>query len=289
MALSFVSASFIAAQPANAAPTIPLDLQGTWVLSDNAEDCADPDREFWIIGPASDLYINEKDDDMRSFFTGVYPEIPQLDDNWSLFQYDETSADLLRREGDTLITYITDDISASPTSADIPAILTQQKPSTFQLCKTHPVGLSLPFAELISFSKSNVIASCMSGGEVCAQSVFSFLDVAPDGELRSAEIARGMRIAILAGLGASIAEDGLDEDAYSVALGVLPTLPLVGFTLVKQLDYDGSGGVSLAEFSTDLLTTTPPVTSAADIGDIAEKIPFEALGQLPALFQMMMQ
>ncbi|MHC9236625.1 EF-hand domain-containing protein [Pseudooceanicola sp. 502str34] len=289
LALAIVASSPAIAQISKPKPQLPESLQGVWVLSENPDSCADPTNEFRVIGQTSDLLIKaQKEPEMRTFYTQVYSDVPEID-GWLQLSHPPDAREFIRLDAGKLISYYTSDDNATPSSAGAPSTFEGLDPLSYTGCDTAPMQLALPFAELITFHESSVLNDCLAGGETCIMSLFSFLDVAADGELRPAELARGMRIGLLSGLGERIATNGMDEQSYGMTLAVLPTLPLVGFSLAAQFDYDGSGGVSLQELMTDLGNIAPVLSSEADVTGLTDKIPFETLGQLPMLMKILMQ
>lgn len=282
MAVGVAQAQFV-----STTPEVPEAMRGTWASSQHCESGQD---DFWVIGASADLFlpVGEANETLPMFYLALLADLPVYEGQRYFVDYGDGALDLVRAEGDRLVVHALPEDSAAAT-LDLAAVEATIEPAVFHRCPSLPVGLGLQFSELVTFLQSDTLSLCRSGGEACLAASFSFVDVAPDGELRPAELSRGMRILLLMALGLTLSQDGYQEEPYAAALAAMPLLPAVGFTLVAQVDFDGSGGVSLAEIGTDRAGLMPTLSQEDDFQSLAEKIPAGSLERLGALLRMMTQ
>ena len=126
--------------------------------------------------------------------------------------------------------------------------------STYFECEGIRPFFELEFGELISLGYSNVYQACSAEGDslkfmatTCVAEVFRFLDIDGNSELHPAEITRGIRTILLYAV--SSAEYSQETSGYFLAS--VPFLPLIATSIIANMDYDGSGSLSLFEISQD--------------------------------------
>lgn len=132
--------------------------------------------------------------------------------------------------------------------ADLPG----DSPATaFRRCSAIPAALSALRGEGLSFlaALDGIEAAC-AGGEaaVCLDAAWGWADVARDGVLTAAEIARLARgVAYVLML-----SEGADAESIAAALGAGALGGVaIGWSLIASFDYDGSASLSKAELMQD--------------------------------------
>ena len=132
--------------------------------------------------------------------------------------------------------------------ADLPG----DSPATaFRRCPAIPAALSALHGEGLSFlaALDGIEAAC-AGGEaaVCLDAAWGWADVARDGVLTAAEIARLARgVAYVLML-----SEGADAESIAAALGAGALGGVaIGWSLIASFDYDGSASLSKAELMQD--------------------------------------
>ena len=112
------------------------------------------------------------------------------------------------------------------------------------------------YGELLTLlENTNIFNSCVSsdGRDACLKSLFSFLDVNNDKKLHAAEINRGLRAAsLISVLMSQNTNYEIDKNAsFAIYIATVPFLPLITQTFLYNIDYDGSGSLTLEEISQD--------------------------------------
>lgn len=272
------------AQFISIAPEVPEAMRGIWASSEACEAGAD---DFWVIGPSADLYLPSRvpEEVLPMYYVALLADLPTYDGDRYYVDYGDGTLDLVRTSDGELVVYtLPEDSSAAMLDPD--AVEATIEPSTYFRCDRLPVGLGLQFSEVVAFLQGDTLPLCRLGGEACLGASFAFMDVAADGELRPAELARGMRIILMITLGLTLSQDGYQEEPYAAALAAMPLLPALGFTLIAQVDYDGSGGVSLKEIGTDRAGLMPTLSQSGDFQYLASQIPSGSLERLAQLLRM---
>jgi hypothetical protein len=163
--------------------------------------------------------------------------------------------------------------------------------SSFTRCAAPPPALTALHGEGLAFAAAldGIEAACTAGSaaggqDACLSAVMAYADVARDGKLTVAEIARmtrGAAWAVLAGEGAT-----LEELAAGIGAAGLAGIGL-GHLLVASYDYDGDGRISAAELLQDrapAMGGTPPDPPA---GPPVAGAPLLPSGQMGALRQLL--
>lgn len=263
---------------------LPAEVQGIWT----AGSCTDDSSDFFVLGPSSMLGFPSDSNQPREFWALSLKDISSYQDGTIIFNLEDLELNLLTPEKDRIVVRSQNQITSSD-EVDKEALFSSSPGTRLEHCQRLPLRLGIPYAEISSFVLSDAFLKCQDGGEPCALSLFGFLDVDGNSELRSAEIARGLRIFTLFGLGNQIATSGYDENSFNAALAIMPTFPLVGYTLIAQFDYDGSGGLSMSEIGTDIGAAVPALKTGSDIGSLAKSLPLKDLGNLPLLLKSLVQ
>ena len=125
----------------------------------------------------------------------------------------------------------------------------------FKCDKKDPV-IESKYGELLTLLEStNILNSCVlsQGRDACLKSLFSFLDVNNDKKLHPAEINRGLRaVSLISVLMSQNTNDDMDKNAsFAIYIATVPFLPLITQTFLYNIDYDGSGSLTLEEISQD--------------------------------------
>lgn len=123
--------------------------------------------------------------------------------------------------------------------------------TAFRRCPSVPAALSVLHGEGLSFlgSLDAIEVACVAGTPAaCIDAVWSWADVARDGVLTAAEIARLARgIAYVVML-----SEGSDTETIAAALGAGALGGVaIGWSLIASFDYDGSASISQAEITQD--------------------------------------
>ena len=125
----------------------------------------------------------------------------------------------------------------------------------FKCDKKDPV-IESKYGELLTLlENANILNSCVlsEGRDACLRSLFSFLDVNNDKTLHAAEINRGLRtVSLISVLMSQNTNDDMDKNAsFAIYIATVPFLPLITQTILYNIDYDGSGSITLDEVSQD--------------------------------------
>lgn len=125
----------------------------------------------------------------------------------------------------------------------------------FKCDKKDPL-IESKYGELLTLLEDkNVLNSCVlsEGRDTCLKSLFSFLDVNNDKKLHAAEINRGLRAAsLISVLMSQNTNYEIDKNAsFAIYIATVPFLPLITQTFLYNIDYDGSGSLTLEEISQD--------------------------------------
>jgi hypothetical protein len=163
--------------------------------------------------------------------------------------------------------------------------------SSFTRCAAPPPAMTALHGEGLAFAAAldGIEAACAAGAatagqDACLAAVMGYADVARDGKLTVAEIARltrGAAWAVLAGEGVS-----LEELAAGIGAAGLAGIGL-GHLMVASYDYDGDGRMSAAELLQDrapVMGGTPPDPPA---GAPVAGAPLLPPGQMGALRQLL--
>ena len=96
--------------------------------------------------------------------------------------------------------------------------------------------------------------------------MFGFLDVNKDKKLHAAELNRGLRaLSLLSVLLSQNTNDDIDKNAsFGIYIATVPFLPLLTQTFIYNIDYDGSGSLTLEEISQDRGDLFSAVVNAKD-------------------------
>ena len=125
----------------------------------------------------------------------------------------------------------------------------------FKCDKKDPV-IESKYGELLTLlENANILNSCVlsEGRDACLRSLFSFLDVNNDKTLHAAEINRGLRtVSLISVLMSQNTNYEIDKNAsFAIYIATVPFLPLITQTFLYNIDYDGSGSLTLEEISQD--------------------------------------
>ncbi|MBU2962588.1 hypothetical protein KO516_17505 [Citreicella sp. C3M06] len=225
--------------------TVPEPMRGIWVQSEHAADCSSGRHNFWILGPASDLYYIGP----AETYTMTYTDIPAYDGDRIHLVFEDDTSEIVQLEGERLATYFIEDPKPIP-AEKIDAAMNAAKRVAYTRCEGLSVeGGALLLAELAALHLSDVVPVCLAGSAGCGVAVFGFLDLSGDGALSAAELARGLRVATLASV---TAEDMEPRTPLPSKFRSFQTLPETAARIVAQLDYDGSGTIGRDELDADL-------------------------------------
>ena len=281
-------------EPAGRVPDV---LQGIYVGSDT---CIDPDATHWVIGPQADFFLSHTDWSKRFFMTMVYDRVPRTGDgryvldigdgNFSVISVEEdgriSSAFIEGAEQDADGTGKTperlglDDVVDGLNAGD----LQPEESTSYRRCDRIAEQIMLPYVELIPFVRSDLLPVCRSGSLTeCSNAVFDYLDTQGDGEIRPAEIARGLRIATMFNAGLAYSAGDMSNGEITSMLAMMPTYPLVGHALVAQVDYDGSGGISVPEIGVDVQHMPGVMSALADLPGVDDLPTDRIAGMLTSL------
>ncbi|WP_337876930.1 hypothetical protein [Elioraea sp.] len=132
------------------------------------------------------------------------------------------------------------------------AALPGDAPATsLRRCTSIPAALAALHGEGLSFlgALDGIEAGCAGGdAAACLEAIWAWADVAPDGVLTAAEIARLARGVAYA----AMLNEGADPEAIAAALGAGALGGVaIGWSLIASFDYDGSASLSKAEVMQD--------------------------------------
>lgn len=155
--------------------------------------------------------------------------------------------------------------------------------TAFRRCPAIPAALSALHGEGLSFlaALDGIEVAC-AGGEApaCLDAVWTWADIARDGVLTAAEVARLTRgIAYVVML-----SEGADAESIAAALGAGALGGVaIGWSLIASFDYDGSASLSKAELMQDRFPP-PGLAGAVAAAPVSGAVPAASLaGQLGAL------
>lgn len=272
--------------------TAPIEesLQGVYVVGD---ECQAPTAEHRIIGQQADfLLLEAPDKGAREFMATIYSQVPQLDDGRYVFDTGGGDFELVAQnaDGSLEVNYTASDaeeMTLSEVMANPDRLALDPEVEHLSRCESYADTVMLPYVELIGFIRSDILPICASGSaEACIQTAFEYLDVHEDEDLRPAEIARGLRIASMLSLGVDQAQGRAEASDVGTIAALMPTYPLLGLAVVGQLDYDGSGGVSLQEVATDLNELPGSLSARIGLDDLDGGGATDAMKSLSMLAKM---
>jgi len=282
------------AQTASIPAPIADTLRGVYVLGN---DCYAPETEHRVIASQADfLLLPRPNEGAREYMVTVYSSVPQLDDGRYVFDTADGYFELVSqtRDGGLDVTY--NDLKEGAPKLTLEEVLKAPDKLTpspdvdhYTRCDSFSDEVLLPYIELIPFLRSDVLSTCShSNVQACIPGIFDYLDVHEDGELRPAEIARGLRIASMLSLGIDQANGTAKASQIGMVAGLMPTYPLLGMAVVGQFDYDGSGGVSLEESGADFGQLPGALSARVGLDGLKEGGASEALEALSGLAKLVM-
>lgn len=266
-----LAAALAVGAPAAAQDTgLPAAVQGLWVVG----ECAAPEALLFATGRGwATLPTGGQQRMWRAARTGT------VGGGFTLaVADDEDHTRLLLRATPTGLE--TREPSAKLADTDLPG----DSPATaFRRCPAIPAALAALHGEGLSFlaALDGIEAAC-AGGEAaaCLDAAWGWADVARDGVLTAAEIARLARgVAYVL-----MVSEGSDAESIAAALGAGALGGVaIGWSLIASFDYDGSASLSKAELMQDRFPP-PGLAGAVTTTPVAASVPAASLAsQLGAL------
>jgi len=238
--------------------SIPMKYQGFW----SGKSC-DFSIEKYALFIGKNGYLYE--DDTKVEFNFVSPEEK---DGWTLLSTKDKNYDFYffyKIENNQLIERYTPD---NWDGVDFSFLSNQETQDTIYFkCDKKDPTIESKYGELLTLLDSPAVGSCQqSGRDSCLKSLFSFLDVNKDKKLHAAELNRGLRaLSLLSVLLSQNTNDDIDKNAsFGIYFATVPFLPLLTQTFIYNIDYDGSGSLTLEEISQDRGDLFSAVVNAKD-------------------------